>query len=302
MVYAPSQNAFYANFARRMFLACRQAGIRVDLVSSDALHKLPPERIREASAVLVNPRDLIQDLPHKKPFYDAVAGFRSRIMVLAEAIETRWFSLQLRMPMTIDAFIDVGFISQESKMKEYGFSNVPYKFLFNGLSKQERERVAAEDPKENARRPIPWAFVGHKTIERVEFAHWLTKKVDVRGAIFLPDQGRGVRPGSGAISPLGMDLLLKKSKYYVWVTHHEFSYYESFRFREAVLNGAVPLKLDRRFYSEHSSVPGIVSGREALADFMAEGNYEESYEKSRAYYLDRKAFEDGMREVLLNEL
>lgn len=168
--------------------------------------------------------------------------------------------------------------------------------------KRERERVAAENPTENVRRPIPWTFIGHKTLERVEFARWLAEEVDPKGVIFLPEPGRGIRPGSGAISPLGMDLLLKKSRYYVWMAHHEFAYYESFRFREAVLNGAVPLKLDREFYSEHSTVPGVVFSREELANIMVEGSYEQAYEESRAYYLDHEGLEDQLREVLLNEL
>lgn len=302
VVYAPSQNAFYANFARRLFLACRETGVRAKLVSSDSVHNLPLREIRGSSAVLVNPWDLVHSLTSEAPFYETVSNFRNRIMILAEAIETRWFSHQFRLPVSIDAFVDVGFIPQKGKMKEYGFSHVPYRFLFNGLLKRERDRVAAENPIENARRPIPWAFIGHKTLERVEFARWLAEEVDPKGAIFLSDQGRGIRPGSGAISPMGMDLILKKSRYYVWMAHHNFAYYESFRFREAVLNGAVPLKLDREFYSEHCTVPGVVYSREELADTMVEGSYEQAYEASRAYYLDRKGFEDELREVLMNEL
>lgn len=251
---------------------------------------------------MVNPWDLVYPLHNKVPFYETMSKFRSRIMVLAEAIETSWFSQQFNLPVSIDTFVDVGFISQKGKMRDHGFSHIPYRFLFNGLLQRERERVATENPTENARRPIPWAFIGHKTLERVEFARWLAEEVDPKGAIFLPDQGQGVRPGSGAISPPGMDLILKKSRYYVWVAHHEFAYYESFRFREAVLNGAVPLKLDREFYAEHSTVPGVVFSREELADIMVEGSYEQAYEESRAYYLDHKGLEDQLREVLLNEL
>lgn len=302
LVHATIQNAFYSDLARRLLLACRQIGIATDLISSDAIHKVPSWVAREASLVLVNPYDLVHNLPNREPFYEAISGFRSRIMVLAEAVETSWFSNQLELPVAIDTFVDVGFLPQEDKIKELGLPRLPYRFLFHGLSKRERERVATENPKENAKRPIPWAFVGHKTIERVEFVRWLVEEVEARGVVFLPDKGHGVRPGSGAISPTGMDLLLKKSRTYVWVAHHEFAYYESFRFREAVLNGAVPLKLDRRFSHMHSSVPGVVSNQVELALFFSKERYEQAYEESRAYLLHREGFEEGVRRILLDEL
>ncbi len=302
LIYAPTQNAFYTSFAKRIFLACREAGIAADLVDSSVMHELPLEKVRDANAFLINPRDLIQDVPDRGAFYKVLSRFRSRVMVLAEAVETKWFSFQFTLPMKLDALIDVGFVSQEGKMKELGYSGMPYRFLFNGLSQRERAKVTAVNPAASASRPIPWAFVGHKTIERVEFARWLAEEVDPRGVVFLPDQGRGVRPGSGAVSPMGMDLLLQQTRNYVWVAHHEFAYYESFRFREAVLNGAVPLKLDRTFYSAHSSVPGVVWSHEDLARLVEEQSYEQAYEKCRAYYLDHKGLEDGLREVLLHEI
>jgi hypothetical protein len=301
LVYAPAQNAFYTNLAKRLFLACREAGARVKLVSSDSMHRLSSEEIRGSSAVLVNPLDLIHDLSDRKEFYRTISKFQERIMILAEAIETRWFSQQFSLPVSINTLVDVGFVSQQSKMKDHGFSHIPYRFLFNGLTKREWERLVTEKPEES-RRPIPWALIGHKTLERVKLARWLAEEVSANGTIFLPDQGRGMRPGSGSISSLGMDLILKRTKYYVWMPHHEFAYYESFRFRDAVLNGAVPIKLDRDFHSEHSCVPGIVSTREELAQFMSEGSYEQTYEASRAYYLDQNALEDEVRGVLLSEL
>jgi hypothetical protein len=300
LVYAPTQNAFYVNFARRLYLACREGGIRADLVSPDSVHRLPPGQVQRSTAILVNPQDLVYSLAEREPFYETLPKFRSCIMVLAEAVETNWFAHQFRLPVPISAFVDVGFVPQETKLSDQGYSHIPYKFLFNGLLRSERERVAAINATEGARRPIPWAFIGHKTLERVSLARWLVEEVDAKGAIFLPNQGRGMRPGSGAISPLGMDLLLKNSRYYVWMAHHDFAYYESFRFREAVLNGAVPVKLDSRFHSEHSSIPGVLSSREELASFLTEGSYEQAYEAARAYYLDHKGLEDELREVLLN--
>jgi len=302
LVYAPAQNAFYVNFARRLYLACREGGIKAELVNSDSVHRLPPGQVQRSTAVLVNPRDLVSDLPDRAPFYETLPKFRSCIIVLAEAVETNWFAQQFRLPVPISALVDVGFVTQQTKLSDQGYSHIAYRFLFNGLLRRERERVAAINATESAKRPIPWAFIGHKTLERVSLARWLVEEVDAKGAIFLPNQGRGMRPGSGAISPLGMDLLLKKSKYYVWMAHHDFAYYESFRFREAVLNGAVPVKLDSKFQSEHSSIPGIVSSREELASFLAEGNYEQAYEAARAYYLDHKGLEDELREVLLDEI
>jgi hypothetical protein len=301
LVYAPAQNAFYTNFARRLYLACREAGATVGLVSSDLVQKIPPDTVRSSIAILVNPRDLVHGLSDKRPFYETVDCFRNRMMVLAEAVETRWFSQQFDLPISIDSIVDVGFVSQASKMQQYGF-DVPYRFLFNGLLKREREKLAARAAAQSSERSIPWAFVGHKTYERVEFARFLIETVDAEGAVFLPEQGHGVRPGSGAISPMGMDLLLKKSRYYVWMAHHEFAYYESFRYREAVLNGAVPLKLEPTFYSEHASVPGVVPNKEELATLMKNGSYAQSYKASAAYYLDHRGLEEGLKEVLFSDI
>lgn len=302
VVYAPTQNAFYRSFAQRLFLACREVGPSVKLVSSDSISGLSADEIKNSSALLVNPRDLLFRLADRELFLKALSGFRRRIMVLAEAVETKWFSHQLTLPISFDGFVDVGFVPQARKLERLGLSRLPYRFMFNGLLPRELDRLRSQSAADSSMRSIPWALIGHKTVERVEFARWLAETISPRGVLFLPDQGHGVRPGSGAISPQGVDLLLKKVRYYVWTTHHDHAYYESFRYREAVINGAVPIKLDERFFSDHSSVPGVVANRDELARALAVENYERAYEMSRSFYLEHRSLPEEVTEVVLDEL
>jgi hypothetical protein len=62
------------------------------------------------------------------------------------------------------------------------------------------------------------------------------------------------------------------------------------------------VKLDSIFHAEHSSIPGILSSREELASFLAEGSYEQAYEAARAYYFDHNGLEDELRKVLLDAI
>lgn len=300
LVYAPGQNALYANLARRLLLACLEAGARAGLVNSKQLHELPAEEIKDSHLVLVSPLDLVRPLTDRAAFFEALSRARKRIVVLAEALETGEFSGQLRLPISVDVLLDVGFVPQKHKLAELGLSHVPYRFLFDGLLRREVGRLASEDPARNAERPIPWAFVGHMTGERVELARWLIEEIDAGGTLFLPKPSRLLR--SGAISPRGMDLLLKKTQFYVWSSHHKFAHYESFRFREAILNGAVPLKLDHRFAPRFSSVPGVVSSRRELAALINKKGFKRAYEACRAYYLEHEPLARGLGEVLTNEL
>jgi hypothetical protein len=49
-------------------------------------------------------------------------------MVLAEAVGIKWFERQFELPLRYDMLLDVGFASQEDKLRDSG---VPYRFLFN---------------------------------------------------------------------------------------------------------------------------------------------------------------------------
>ena len=229
--------------------------------------------------LIVNPWECVHELPRVQTFYKQLAKAGKRLMVLAEAIEVKWFDRQLNLPIEYDAFIDVGFVSQEEKLED---SNLPYIFLFHGLTAREEERVSQISA---SNRPIPWAFIGHRRDDRIRMAAEMAEKIDPAGLVFLPNTGSGVRKGKGMIGPSGMESSLSRTQCYVWRSHHEFRYYESFRFREAILAGAVPCKIDAEIDWSGYEIPGIFHSLEEFADTLNNEGFEKIQASARDFYL-----------------
>lgn len=279
IVYPYAGSVFHQDLARRLHKACQENSTAAHLYSSAEFRDVDPASLRGTTLLIVNPWECVHELPGVSTFYEQLAKADKRLMVLAEAIEVKWFDRQFSLPIEYDAFIDVGFVSQEEKLAD---PSLPYIFLFHGPTAREEEQVSNMS---SANRPIPWAFVGHRRDDRIRMAAEMAEKVDPAGLVFLPNTGSGVRKGKGMIGPSGMVASLSRTQCYVWRSHHDFRYYESFRFREAILAGAAPCKIDAEVDWSGHEIPGIFSSIEAFAETLNTKGFETIQESARDFYL-----------------
>lgn len=113
------------------------------------------------------------------------------------------------------------------------------RFLFNGLTQAEKQqaRLAAT---QSTPRPLPWAMIGIQTPGRVRLADALVRHVAPDGFVYLPTQD--ARKGE-SLEETAMMRILARAAYYVWAAQYNPLYWESQRFRQAVLTGAAPIKI-----------------------------------------------------------
>lgn len=292
IVYPAWGSAFHEGLARRLATARREGSEETHVCSSAEMRDMDTERIANATVAVVSPWECARWITGKEKFFSQLSVAHKRILILAEAVETGWFTRQFELPVRYDVLIDVGFASQEHKLPNF---ELPYRFLFNGPTRQE-EQIMAREP--SSERSIPWAFVGHSKEDRVRLAVELVEKIDPGGFLFLPRPGSGVKEGKGAVSPSGLGAVLSQTRYYVWRSHHEFAYYESFRFIDAILHGAVPCKIDGGEVWKQSGIPGIFPSVEAFRDRIQSDGFSSMLEDAREFYSSRGRLSDRLEEAL----
>lgn len=292
IIYSNNANAFYKELAQRLATACNESGRAARLTTAAELIHMGHSELKDATLAVVNPFECFHWVIDKEALSARLRMVHRKLMVLAEAIETRWFEDQFRLPVSFDALVDVGFHSQREKMDGY---DIPYRFLFHAPTSTEREKI--QHP-EAQKRPIPWALVGHQTTERLKFATELMRRIAATGFVFLPQPGFGVRKKGEAIGPSGMISMLSRTEYYVWISHHEFSYYESFRFIEAILAGAMPIKIDASFEWQETTIPGIFPSLETFVEAVYDEGFVSLRESAAEFYLSQGLLADRFEEVL----
>jgi hypothetical protein len=292
IVYSTTSNVFYEVLARRLATACEENSREARLCTAMELSNMRADELENATLTIVNPFDCSYRIGDSKKFFSRLSAARRRIMVLAEAVETQWFKNQFRLPIRYDALVDVGFVSQRDRLGDF---DVPYRFLFNGPTQQEVEKIRRPT---SSKRPIPWAIVGHKTDGRVRLVVQLMERLDPGGFVFLPNAGIGVRKGGSAIGPSGLSSGLSRTRYYVWNSHHDFMYYESFRFLEAILVGAVPCKIDGRADWRELSIPGIYPSVQALCNTVHSEGFSSMQDSIKAFYLSQGTLANHLEKIL----
>lgn len=294
IVYPATGSVFHEGLARRLATARRERSEGTLVCSSAEVRDMDADRIAHMAVAIVSPWECVRGITGKEKFFSRLSAARRRILVLAEAVETKWFTWQFHMPVQYDALFDVGFISQENKLRNF---DLPYRFLFNGPTQYEEQTIAQASSSE-PERSVPWAFVGHSREGRIRLAAELVEKIDPGGFVFLPNPGFGVREGKGTIGPSGMASVLSKTRYYVWRSHHEFAYYESFRFIEAILSGAVPCKIDSEDTWKQYGIPGVFPSVEALRDRIQSDGFSSMLESAKEFYLSQGRLADHLKQAL----
>lgn len=162
-------------------------------------------------------------------------------VVLLECVQTNWFAETYRLceQTGIRALYDLGFHSQYLDMQPA--MREGYHFFFNGLTRNERRKVLRWQNSQQER-PIPWAFIGHLEKRRMLFAHRLIKRCGANGILYLPQLTHITEEGPH-INGEQLQKILERTRYYIWVSHHDYFYVESERFRNALMAGSVPIKV-----------------------------------------------------------
>ncbi len=293
IVYPSAGNIFYEHLSRRLAAACVEGSREVTLCAAAELGGMEKGWLEDATLALVNPSECTLGLSNTGEFISRISVARKKVMVLAEAIENRWFKGQFRLPISYDAVIDVGFVSQKEKLPD---SDVPYHFLFNGPTREEKRKIEQSKP---SGRSIPWTFVGHRRDDRFALAAELVERLDPGGFLFLPNPGTGVvRMKNGKIGPSGLEAVLSRTEYYVWMSHHTFMYYESFRFIEALTGGAVPCKITHETEWEQSGIPGIFPSVRAFCKVARSEDSTAMMDAAKEYYLSKGLLADHLGEIL----
>lgn len=291
IVYPYAGSVFYQDLGRRLAKACEEKSTPVNLCCSAEFRDMDATGLQDTTVFIVNPWECVHELAAKSKFYDQLSKSGKRVMVLAEAVGFKWFDAQFQLPIVYDSLIDVGFTSQEAMLEE---GSLPYSFLFHGLTHEEEEKVSRIS---SFGRPIPWAFVGHRRDDRIQVATELMEMVDPSGLVFIPNTGQGIREGKGMIGPSGMSLSLARTQCYVWRSLHDLRYYESFRFREAILAGAAPCKIDPEIQWEDYDIPGIFGSVEEFAETLKANGFETLQEKAKDFYISGGRLADHLEEV-----
>jgi hypothetical protein len=300
VVYPQAGNTLYEVLGQRLATAWEENSRSATLCSASVVCGMDREALGGKLVMVVQPAQCYIGLavPDREALSLRLSEAHHRVAVTAESVKITFFGNQFKIParstvpVVFDAAVDVGFISQADSLE--GFET-PYLFLFNGPTREEKRTI--EQATTSVRR-IPWALVGHDKGDRVELAYDLTREVDPGGAVFLPPSGVVIQKDNGMISPSGLHALLGRTRYYVWKSLHEFDYYESFRFREAVLAGAAPCKIDGSNFWEDSGIPGIFPSVSAFAEQATSGGYEPLLEQAKEFYLSQGLLADRLEEVL----
>jgi hypothetical protein len=197
-------------------------------------------------------------------------------------VEDARYRQQLRLPVDFDAVFDVGFVSQRDKHPN---SDVPYHFVFNGPTNEEEQIIANLTPAQE--RDIPWALVGYQTPEHRELAAALIDYGSYpEGFVFLP-RFRRAKQRDAPLNPAELMAVLSRTKYYVWSAHRSSEYYDSARFIQALLAGAVPCEIGGGHSRENSNIPVLFSSVRSFCERVREEDYWSIYRMARECYISK---------------
>ncbi len=288
IVYPTLGNVFYHQLARRLYDAASQLGVDTKLIGSSTLDLVESSWRSSVPAFIVSPNECFLSGSEKMSVLDD-APYRAA--VLADCVGTPWYRKTFSLDTHFDLVVDVGYLDQSSLRP---FQAVPYRLLLNAPLPKEAEAIRAAEP---GSRYINWALIGHVTPDRLVLAEELSSSLGAGGFLFLP-QLRPVRPSEGMLSPAVLQRVMEGVNLYVWCSHHTLPYYESFRFLDAVICGAVPCKIDSGTSVDLQDLPNVYDSVENLALAVEANSPKGLFEISREYALSNGVLTDRLAELL----
>lgn len=241
-------NYFYDVAGRRVAEALRSLGIATRLVRVGE----PTEReLAEGAgwdfAFVINLAEVLAADPDPNQAARKMALVRERagrlITWAMDAVHTEWYRQIERLAdhFGVDLIADAGLVDQSPLLAKS--RRAMYRFVLAALTQRERDMVQSTRFTDT-KRVFPWAVVGHETPDRVRLLERLTREIDPRGFVYLPPLAP-YRTGREHLDEAGLERVLSRTRLYIWRAHHDRFYMESERFRQALLAGALPLKIVR---------------------------------------------------------
>ncbi|MGQ9897972.1 MAG: hypothetical protein ACUVR8_10520 [Acidobacteriota bacterium] len=269
ILYSLATDWSYANLAERLWRDLPESWrIRARLWDiPDWLAVAPANRLLVINwaGIANDPRLSYRDVTAVMSKVNSVA---ERMLLVAECLNTDRFQRQLE-GLEWTALVDVGWFPQALPAS---LASLPYQFLYYAPTRAEQPvlaQVQTTAAKEFSARPIPWTVVGRLTAKRAALVAALTEW-EPGGVAFLPSvEPFQARLDRGRVNHSRLARLLTKTRFYVWVSHHDFPYFESLRALDALLCGACPIKLDVR-HADHFGPRGcVLTDVSALRQFAA---------------------------------
>jgi hypothetical protein len=253
LVYPDRCNWFYAEIARRIQSA--QPTWHVCPVSQYAALLVEPHA---ATIIVLNWSECVYGLLQQDTtqFARWLGRFRQRLVMQGEAWGSPWFEGGLKhstsLGVTWHGFIDMGGLPQpDGQTWVESHYRVPYRFCLDSLTQNEFDtahrlidQLQTQQPEQCAMaRPVPWAFVGSASPQRVAFAHELQRQLPPTGLVMLPPLAP-VNASSKGLQQQGLETVLKQTRFYLWTTQHSNTHYlETGRIIMALSFGAVPVRI-----------------------------------------------------------
>ncbi len=276
-------NSFYKALARDVANAIEDLQVDAKLLSSSELADLSSSDLSRSTLLLVNPVECALSGPDS---VERATSAGRKIAVVSESTATRWYGKQFKTGLDFDAVFDVGFVSQENHHEP---KHVAYRFVFNGPRREEDIRAAESE------RPLRWALIGHETAARARLADELAAKLGPGGFVFLPPL-KSPDQASSTIGEHALRSILERAETYVWCSHHEFAYFESFRFRDALLGGALPIKIDPA--ADTSPIPGVYRSVDSFAAALDAAGRDAMFAQAVEFYKTGKSLAEELGSAL----
>lgn len=283
IVYPDGLNWFYAHIAKVLHRDLLNFFAEVELVpSSTASTRLCTGEI----AIIVSLYECAlsarnaDSADHSDKFIANLKRFKCRVLYNYDCIYSEYFTKQfVKFPGVITSVMDVGAKEQHYSDMIYG---VPYHWLPENYASFEMDDIVVD----KLVRPIPWALIGHMNKDRVSLASICRQELGGDGFVYLPQlKPYGIHNNSLTYDDIFK--LLKRTKFYVWGSHHSYPYHEGLRSLHAVISGAAPAKIDPRYYGMYQDVPWVYRSVSDLRSDISENGHESMLTRARKFLSNR---------------
>jgi hypothetical protein len=270
--------------AFRLSKGFSDASHSVAVYSSPEVCALAPEDLSNTTLLVASPGQCIEASGDEPVFLSKVACARKRILVSVGPVHSPGYLARLRRGINFDGLFDLGFASQ--KDRHSNVSDVPYHFVFNGLIRE--EEPLAEEPANTEERTIPWVLVGPRgDRNRDLLGALLEHEINPGGFCLLHARLKNMALPEPMLGGPQLSAILSKARYYLWGAERNIAYYESFRFIDPLLAGAVPCKIDSKLTAAGFDVPGVYASVSAFAAEVRDIGYSGMYRRARHFYVSR---------------
>jgi hypothetical protein len=282
--------------ASRLSKGSRDAPYSVAVYPSPEVCALAPEDLGNTTLLVVSPGHCIEASGDEPAFLTKVARASKRILASVGPVQSPRYLGRLKRGIHFDALIDIGFAPQEESHSQV--SDVPYHFVFNGLTTEEVP-LAQEEPANQEERTIPWVLVGARNERNRDLLGALFEyQIDPGGVCLLNARAKNMTPPEPVLGGPQLSAILSKARYYLWGAERDIVYYESFRFIGSLLAGTVPCKIDPALSAAGFAVPGVYASVSAFDKEVRDIGYSEMYRRARDYYVSRGRLGEHLSEAL----